>query len=107
MSHTRGTAFDDMQALLRFGNGKLTESAFLLLEIKNTDAARQWLNSAPISNAVATDPPPDTSLQIAFSAPGLAAIGLERAEALETSVWDIEHIDDVRTLYPSHKAAAE
>ena len=62
---------------MRFGNGRLTESAFLLLEIKDADAARQWLAATPVSSAVATDAPPDTSLQIAFSAQGLAAIGLE------------------------------
>ena len=82
MRRNSDIAFDDMQVLLRFGNGRLTESAFLLLVIKNADAARQWLNAAPVSNAVAMDPPPDTALQIAFSAQGLDAIGLDR-EAVE------------------------
>lgn len=72
-------AFDDMQVLLRFGNGSLTETAFLLLEIKDAEAARQWLEACPVSNAVTREPPPETSLQIAFSAAGLAAIGLDRA----------------------------
>ena len=78
-------AFDDMQVLLRFGNGRLTESAFLLLGIRHAGAARQWLRSAPISNAVAKDPPPDTALQIAFSAQGLAALDLDRAAIEEFS----------------------
>ncbi len=71
-------AFDDMQALLRFGNGRLTETAFLLLEIKDANAARQWIGAAPVSDAVAKNPAPETSLQIAFSSQGLAAIGLDR-----------------------------
>ena len=82
MKDSSHIAFDDMQVLLRFGNGRLTESAFLLLGIKNADAARQWLNAAPISSAVSKDSPPDTALQIAFSAQGLAAIGLDH-EAVE------------------------
>lgn len=68
--------FDDLQALLRFGNGKLTDTAFILLQIEDAEAARQWLLSAPVSDATAKSPPPDTSLQIAFSVEGLRAMGL-------------------------------
>ena len=79
LMHQQGhVEFEDMQVLLRFGNGRLTETAFLLLDIVDADAARRWLDSAPISDAVAKDPPPDTSLQVAFTAPGLAALGLLR-----------------------------
>ncbi len=78
MNPSSDIAFDDMQVLLRFGNGRLTESAFLLLGIKHAGTARQWLKAAPISSAVAEDPPPDTALQLAFSAPGLAALGLDK-----------------------------
>lgn len=82
MRHKSNTEFDDMQALLRFGNGGLSETAFLLLQICDAAAARQWLDSAPIGDAVAKSPHPDRSLQIAFSAQGLAAIGLS-AEIIE------------------------
>ena len=77
MTPSSHIAFDDMQALLRFGNGRLTETVFLLLEIKDANAARQWLDSAPVSDAATKDPAPETSLQIAFSSQGLAAIGLD------------------------------
>lgn len=68
--------FDDLQALFRFGNGQLTETSFMLLQVKDADTARQWLSAAPVSSATATRAPPDTSLQIAFSAEGLRAMGL-------------------------------
>lgn len=79
MQKRKHMAFDDMQVLLRFGNGHMTETAFLLLEIRDAGAARQWLDAAPVSAAAALQPPPETSLQIAFSAAGLAAIGLDPA----------------------------
>ena len=51
--------FADMQGLVRFGHGKLTEACFLLLEVADRDAARRWLQSAPVTSALKTDPPPD------------------------------------------------
>ena len=82
MQRENGMEFDDMQVLLRFGNGGLSDTAFLLLEVRDAAAARRWLDAAPVSNAVAESPPPDTSLQVAFSAQGLAAMGLG-AETIE------------------------
>lgn len=71
--------FEDLQGLLRFGYGKLTETCFMLLNIVDVDAAKQWLSTAPVSRAVATDPPPDTTLQIAFSVEGLRALKLKES----------------------------
>lgn len=68
--------FEDMQALLRYAHGRLTDSCFLLLQIRDPRAAGDWLASAPISNAGALDPPPPTALQIAFTAPGLVRLGV-------------------------------
>src|SRR6185503_6254364 len=59
--------WEDMQVLLRFGLGHLTHASFLLLRVKNRDAARAWLAAAPVTNAVATDPPPMTALQVALT----------------------------------------
>lgn len=67
---------NDLQALLRFGHGKLTETCFMLLNVVNAQAAKQWLRTAPISRAVAAERPPDSALQIAFSVEGLRALGL-------------------------------
>jgi deferrochelatase/peroxidase EfeB len=70
--------FDDLQALLRFGHGKLTDTCFMLLNIADAAAAGQWLGTAPISSAAAKSPPPDTALQVAFSVEGLRALGLKQ-----------------------------
>lgn len=69
--------FDDLQALLRFGHGKLTDTCFMLLKVIDAGAAKAWLDAAPVSPAVKTNPPPDTALQIAFSADGMRALGLK------------------------------
>src|SRR5262245_1347528 len=71
--------FEDMQGLLRFGHGHLTDSCFLLLNIVDADAAKQWLKSAPVSSAIKTDTRPNTALQIAFSVDGLRALGLKES----------------------------
>jgi len=71
--------FDDLQALLRFGYGKLTDTCFLLLCIADGAAARQWLSTAPVSSAAAQSAPPETALQIAFSVEGLRSLGLRES----------------------------
>jgi deferrochelatase/peroxidase EfeB len=68
--------FADIQGIVRFGYGKMSEAAYLLARIKDASAARAWLRTAPVSNAVAASPAPTTALQIAFSAPGLLALGV-------------------------------
>ncbi len=70
--------FDDMQRLVRFGNGHLPEACFLLLRVSDTDAARGWLRDAPVTGAAQADleSRPRRVLQIAFTAGGLRAFGL-------------------------------
>jgi deferrochelatase/peroxidase EfeB len=79
MNKSTGFEFDDLQGLLRFGYGKLTETCFLLLDIVDADAARRWLATAPVSSAISANQPPDCALQIAFSAAGLRALGLKES----------------------------
>ncbi len=69
--------YSDIQGLVRFGYGKMKEATYALLRVKDAAAARAWLRSAKITNAVAMNPPPPTALQIAFTAPGLAALGVD------------------------------
>ena len=71
--------FDDVQGLLRFGYGKLTDTCFMLLKIADANAAKQWLSIAPVSSAIANHPSPDTALQIAFSVQGLRALGVSES----------------------------
>ncbi len=71
-----GPEWEDMQVLLRFGLGHLTHASFLMLRIKNRDAARAWLAAAPVTSAVATEPRPTTALQVALTSEGLRALGV-------------------------------
>lgn len=76
MNDASTVEFDDLQGLLRFGYGKLSDTCFMLLDVADAEAARQWLGKAPVNNAVARRPPPETALQIAFSMEGLRALGV-------------------------------
>jgi len=75
----RAPDFNDMQGLARFGYGKLTEACYPLLRIRDAAAARAWLAAAPVSNAEFRKQPPETALQIGFTAPGLRALGVPDA----------------------------
>jgi Dyp-type peroxidase family len=69
----------DVQGLLRFGYGHHSEACFLLLRIKDATAARAFLAEAPVVTAELADPLPETALQVAVSAAGLAALGVDEA----------------------------
>ena len=71
-----GIDFGDMQGLVRFGHGRLKEACFLLLKVADPEAARRWLQNAPVTSALKTDPPPDTALQVAFTREGLEELGV-------------------------------
>jgi Dyp-type peroxidase family len=76
---TRSEAdYSDVQGLIRFGYGKMTEASYALLAVKDVRAARRWLSTAPVTNAAEMSVPPRAALQIAFSAAGLAALGVDR-----------------------------
>jgi deferrochelatase/peroxidase EfeB len=68
--------YGDVQGLVRFGYGKMTGASYVLLRVKDAAAARSWLRDAKITSAQAMKPPPTTALQIAFTATGLAALGV-------------------------------
>src|SRR5260370_7643510 len=71
----RSVEYKDVQGLIRFGFGKMTEACYLLLRIKNAPAARAWLSNAPITTAE-SDRSLTAALQIAFTRPGLEALGV-------------------------------
>ena len=68
--------YADVQGLVRFGYGHMTSASYALVRIRNADAAKAWLRSAPITTAVAQKPPPKTAMNIAFTASGLRALGV-------------------------------
>ena len=78
MPPTAGVDYADVQGIVRFGYGQLTEAVFLLLEIVDPAAASAWLRTAPVSTAVTCDAPPPTALQVAFTCAGLERLGVDR-----------------------------
>jgi deferrochelatase/peroxidase EfeB len=74
--------YGDLQGVVRFGHGYLSEACFFLLEVKQRDAACRWLQQAPVTSAKTTEPRPTTALQIAFTRQGLEALGVA-AEVIE------------------------
>lgn len=77
--------YADVQGLVRFGYGAMTSASYALLRVKNTDAAKAWLRSAPVTTAVVQKPPPKAALNIAFTAPGLGALGVPASVIAEFS----------------------
>src|SRR5688572_22792099 len=71
--------FGDVQGLVRFGFGRMTQASYALLRVRDVAAARAWLRSAPITTAVTMQPPPSTAMQVAFTAAGLRALGVSPA----------------------------
>ena len=71
MASLSNADFSDMQGLLRFGYGKLTQACFLLLRIDDPEAVSPWLQQAPVTTAEIQTPPPSRALQLAFTAQGL------------------------------------
>src|SRR6185312_9373045 len=71
---------DDIQGLLRSGYGHHLEACFLLLRIRDREAARAWLVGAPVTSAAMVERPagplPETVLQLALSSEGLRALGV-------------------------------
>ena len=68
--------YSDVQGLIRFGYGKMKEASYAHLRVKDVTAARAWLRNAPVTSAVTITPPPSAAMQIAFTAPGLEALGI-------------------------------
>ncbi len=50
--------YSDVQGLVRFGYGKMTEASYALLRIRNAAPRARGCASAPITSAVAMNPPP-------------------------------------------------
>jgi len=71
--------YADVQGLVRFGYRKMTDAAYALVRIRDAAVARAWLRSAPITSALTMSPPPGAALHVAFTAPGLEALGVSRS----------------------------
>lgn len=69
--------FREMQGLIRFGYRLLTEASFLLLRVRDAEAARRWLRAAPVADAVERPAAPETALHVALTREGMEALGVE------------------------------
>jgi deferrochelatase/peroxidase EfeB len=74
-----GLDFGDVQGLIRFGHGRLTDASFFLLKVVDRAAAQRWLQSASVTSARTLDPRPNSALQVAFTRQGLEALGVSSA----------------------------
>ena len=79
MNNEKTFQFDDLQALLRYSHGRLTDTCFLLLNVADVSKAKKWLETAPITRAIKSDTLPVTAVQIAFSVEGLHVMGVEKS----------------------------
>lgn len=66
--------FADIQGLVRFAHAHLSEAAYLLLNVADTNSAKAWLREAPVSSAAKAPELPDSAVQVALSAKGLQAL---------------------------------
>jgi deferrochelatase/peroxidase EfeB len=82
--------FDDIQGLVRFGFKHHTEAIFLLLRVKDREAARAWIAGLSVASAVTLDPLPPTALQLAITYEGLRALGVPDDIAADFSTEFIE-----------------
>ena len=79
MSEASHFQFEDIQGLVRYAHGSLSETCFMLLDVKDAQQARAWLQSAPVTTAEKLKPIPDRALQVAFTASGLRAMEVNDA----------------------------
>lgn len=68
--------FADVQGLVRYGHGHLTEACYLLLRVKEPQTARQSIRAMPITTALEVSTPPASAIQVAFTAAGMRALGV-------------------------------
>jgi Dyp-type peroxidase family len=66
--------YADVQGILRYGYAQMTEAVFLLLNVRDAEAARTWIAQAPVTTALERSPVPSTALQVAFTREGLEAL---------------------------------
>jgi deferrochelatase/peroxidase EfeB len=69
----------DVQGVVRFGFGALTEACYLLVRIRDAAAARAWCAIAPVATAELLPQLPEVALQVGFTYSGLRELGLPSA----------------------------
>jgi deferrochelatase/peroxidase EfeB len=72
-----GVEFADVQGLVSYSYHCLKEASYFVLQIVDPTAARAWLAKQEFTPVVAGNKP-DTAVQVAFTYPGLAELGVPR-----------------------------
>jgi Dyp-type peroxidase family len=85
---------DDIQGLVLRGYGPLTAARFLLLEVVDEQLARDYLQGLCGRINLARDSPETCALQVAFTAPGLRALGVPESALVTFSREFLEGMDD-------------
>jgi deferrochelatase/peroxidase EfeB len=67
---------DDVQAIVLQGYGKLRGAAYVLLEVVDAAAARAWLEGVVPEVTTGSERPSGRAVNVAFTAAGLAAMGV-------------------------------
>jgi Dyp-type peroxidase family len=68
---------DDIQGILARGYAQHRGATYFLLRITDAAAAQKWLGSVPVTSAAGRDA--DPAVNVALTAAGLSALGLDRA----------------------------
>jgi Dyp-type peroxidase family len=84
----------DIQGLVLRGFGSLFAARFLLLEVVNDQRAREYLQALCTRLNLARDSPEDNALQVAFTAQGLARLGVPKSALATFSREFLEGMDD-------------
>jgi deferrochelatase/peroxidase EfeB len=91
--HTPHLDPDDVQGLVARGYGKLPSARFFLLQVDEPALARRYLQRiCALINTVRTSPA-DVALQVAFTGPGLARLGVPPAALATFSREFLEGMD--------------
>jgi Dyp-type peroxidase family len=84
----------DIQGLVLRGYGTLTSARFVLLEVTDDVRAREYLRGLCGRINLARDSPETCALQVAFTAPGLARLGVPKSALVTFSRELLEGMDD-------------
>jgi deferrochelatase/peroxidase EfeB len=71
--------YRDVQGLVRFGYKHLKAARYVVLRVRDREAARAWLQQATVTTAEFVQPPPDEALHVALTAAGLEQLGVPAA----------------------------
>ncbi len=70
---------DDIQGMVIRGYGKLYQTAYFLLKVKDATGAKKWIkDTLPKVDSADLSTHPDETLHLAFTSVGLASLGLEK-----------------------------